>query len=184
MIVILFQLAWVYFIIGLLGFGGGYVLISMIHHEVVQRYAWISEAQFTDIVAISQMTPGPIGINSATYIGYTALESYGAWAGVLGSLVATISVMLPSLVLVLMVCYLYDLFRHNRYFDALFRALMPVMVGMIGYVVILLITPATFVDAWSYVLFVAAVIASYFFKAHPMVMILGGAAAGVLIYGL
>lgn len=71
------QLLYVYLKIGILGFGGGYAMLSLIQADVVDRYGWISLQEFTDIVAISQMTPGPIGINSATYIGYTAVHNAG-----------------------------------------------------------------------------------------------------------
>ena len=92
-----------FFQIGLFGFGGGYAMLSMIQGEVVTRYGWISSSEFTDIVAISQMTPGPIGINSATYVGYTAVINAGysqAWA-VLGSVTATLAVVLPSFILMI-----------------------------------------------------------------------------------
>ena len=71
------QLLYVYLKIGILGFGGGYAMLSLIQADVVDRYGWITLQEFTDIVAISQMTPGPIGINSATYIGYTAIHNAG-----------------------------------------------------------------------------------------------------------
>ena len=72
------QLFYTFFKIGLFGFGGGYAMLSMIQGEVVTRYGWLTAQEFTDIVAISQMTPGPIGINSATYVGYTTIaDCYG-----------------------------------------------------------------------------------------------------------
>ena len=88
---IFFRLFYTFFQIGLFGFGGGYGMLSLIQCEVVYHHHWMSAADFTDIVAISQMTPGPIGINSATYAGYTALQNSGAepWVCVLGSCVAT-----------------------------------------------------------------------------------------------
>ena len=81
------QLLYVYLKIGIFGFGGGYAMLSLIQADVVDRYKWISLQEFTDIVAISQMTPGPIGINSATYIGYTAIHNagYSPFMAVLGS---------------------------------------------------------------------------------------------------
>lgn len=69
------QLFYTFFKIGLFGFGGGYAMLSMIQGEVVTRYGWVSSQEFTDIVAISQMTPGPIGINAATYVGFTSTGS-------------------------------------------------------------------------------------------------------------
>ena len=75
--ILFLQLFYTFFKIGLFGFGGGYAMISMIQGEVVTRYGWLSSSEFTDIVALSQMTPGPIGINSATYVGYTAIVNAG-----------------------------------------------------------------------------------------------------------
>ena len=92
-----------FFQIGLFGFGGGYAMLSMIQGEVVTGHQWISSSEFTDIVAISQMTPGPIGINSATYVGYTAITNAGyshIW-GILGSITATFAVVLPSFILMI-----------------------------------------------------------------------------------
>ena len=78
-------------------------MLSMIQGEVVTRYGWLTPQEFTDIVAISQMTPGPIGINSATYVGYTTIaEQYGTSMGVLGSCIATFAVVLPSFILMLL----------------------------------------------------------------------------------
>ena len=96
------QLFYTFFKIGLFGFGGGYAMLSMIQGEVVTRYGWLTSQEFTDIVAISQMTPGPIGINSATYVGYTTIAAhYGTSMGVLGSCIATFAVVLPSFILML-----------------------------------------------------------------------------------
>lgn len=89
------QLFYTFFKIGLFGFGGGYAMLSMIQGEVVTRYDWVSTQEFTDIVAISQSTPGPIGINAATYVGFTATGS--VW----GSVIATFAVVLPSFILML-----------------------------------------------------------------------------------
>ena len=105
MVLLLLKLFYTFFKIGLFGFGGGYAMISMIQGEVVTRYEWLSSSDFTDIIAISQMTPGPIGINSATYVGYTAMvnDGYSHAAGILGSTVATFSVVLPSFILMIFI---------------------------------------------------------------------------------
>ncbi|MBR5812129.1 MAG: chromate transporter, partial [Alistipes sp.] len=84
-----------YLKIGFFGFGGGYAMLSLIQNEIVVQHQWLTNAEFTDIVAISQMTPGPIAINSATYIGYSI-------AGFWGSVVATIAVCLPALTLMIL----------------------------------------------------------------------------------
>ena len=92
---IYWQLILVYLKIGMFGFGGGYAMLSLIQYEVVDHHHWLTLQQFTDVVAISQMTPGPIGINSATYVGYAVTQS--VW----GAVVTTIAVCLPSFILVL-----------------------------------------------------------------------------------
>ena len=76
-VVLYLKLFWTFFKIGLFGFGGGYGMLSLIQNEVVENHQWISNSEFTDIVAVSQMTPGPIGINSATYVGFKAIENAG-----------------------------------------------------------------------------------------------------------
>ena len=95
MITTLLQLVWSYLKIGFFGFGGGYAMLSLIHSEVVVRNEWLTNGEFSDIIAISQMTPGPIALNSATYIGYEV-------AGVLGSVVATVAVCVPALTLMML----------------------------------------------------------------------------------
>ena len=102
---IFLQLFYTFFKIGLFGFGGGYAMISMIQGEVVTRHEWLSSNEFTDIIAISQMTPGPIGINSATYVGYSAVVNagYSHAVGILGSTIATVSVVLPSFILMVLI---------------------------------------------------------------------------------
>ena len=114
------QLLYVYLKIGILGFGGGYAMLSLIQADVVDRYGWISLQEFTDIVAISQMTPGPIGINSATYIGYTAVHNagYSETMSILGSCLTTFAVCLPSFILVLLISYFFAKFRNNKYVEA------------------------------------------------------------------
>ena len=96
---IYWQLLWVYLKIGMFGFGGGYAMLSLIQHEIVDLHHWLTPQQFTDVVAISQMTPGPIGINSATYVGYAVTQS--VW----GAVLATVAVCLPSFILVLLISY-------------------------------------------------------------------------------
>ena len=94
-----------YLKIGFFGFGGGYAMLSLIQNEVVMlQHAGLTNAEFADIVAVSQMTPGPIAINSATYVGYTVgMQSGSVWYGILGSVIATFSVCLPSMTLMILV---------------------------------------------------------------------------------
>ena len=107
-----------FFLIGMFTIGGGYAMLSLIQNEVVTVHAWIDETTFTDIVAISQMTPGPIGINTATYIGYDVLAGTGAseFMCVLGSFTATFAVVLPSFIIVLAICKVYEKFKEHYLF--------------------------------------------------------------------
>ena len=166
-------------------------MLSVIQGEVVTRHAWLSAAEFTDIVAISQMTPGPIGINSATYVGYTAvLNATGSEAlAVAGSLVASFAVMLPSIVLMLIVARFLIKYSSHRYVEAAFKGLRPAVVGLIASAALLLMTEENFgsppVQFWVSVgLFVAAFVAMKFFKVSPiLILVLAGVFGGVF-YGL
>lgn len=175
------QLLYSYLKIGFFGFGGGYAMLSLIQNEVVVQNQWMTNAQFTDIVAISQMTPGPIAINSATYVGYTV-------AGFWGSVVATTAVCLPALTLMILITRFFLQLRDNRYVKGAIAGMKPVVVGMIGAAALLLMFPksadgASFIDGWSWALFAAAMAASLK-KVNPILLIVLGAMAGVAIYYL
>ena len=137
-----------FFFIGMFTIGGGYAMLSLIQTQVVTRHEWITESMFADIVGISQMTPGPIGINSATYIGYTVLQETGAgeFACVIGSFTASFAVVLPSFLIVLAIVKAYDRFRNSRTMSSVLDALKPAVVGLIAASAILLITPENFPD--------------------------------------
>ena len=178
------QLFYTFFKIGLFGFGGGYAMLSMIQGEVVTRYGWVSSQEFTDIVAISQMTPGPIGINSATYIGYTAIHNagYSPAVSVLGSCLTTFAVCLPSFLLVLFISYFFAKFKNNKYVEAAFLGLRPVTVGLIAAAALLLMNHENFIDYKSFLIFGAAFILTWKFKVHPILMILLAGVAGIILY--
>ena len=120
------QLFYTFFKIGLFGFGGGYAMLSMIQGEVVTRYDWVSTQEFTDIVAISQSTPGPIGINAATYVGFTATGS--VW----GSVIATFAVVLPSFILMLTISKFFLKYQKHPAVEAVFSGLRPAVVGLLA----------------------------------------------------
>ena len=188
------ELFYTFFKIGLFSFGGGYGMLSVIQGEVVSRHGWLSAAEFTDIVAVSQMTPGPIGINSATYVGYTAVLNCGSpeWLAVIGSLVASLAVMLPSLVLMLVVSRFFMKHSKNRNVEAVFAALRPTVVGLIASAALLLMTKENFGSpvetplqfGVSVTLFVAAFVAMKFFKVSPILILLLAGAFGGVFYGL
>lgn len=142
------KIIWAYLKIGIFGFGGGYAMLSLVEKSVVDP-GWISEQMFTDIVAISQMTPGPIGINSATYIGYIAPSnvdpslSSPLW-GILGSILATLAVTLPSFVLVLYSSHFIRKHQKSGAIKAVFSGLRPVVIGLIASAAIMLMNNANF----------------------------------------
>ena len=176
---IFLELFYTFLKIGMFSFGGGYGMLSVIQGEVVSRHAWLTASEFTDIVAVSQMTPGPIGINSATYVGYTV-------AGFWGSVVATISVCLPALTLMILITRFFIKLRTNRYVKGLIAGMRPVVIGMIGAAALLLMFPsskegASFIDGWSWALFIGAMVASYK-KVNPILLIVLSAILGIAIY--
>ncbi len=181
---IFFELFSTFFIIGLFTFGGGYAMLSLIQNKVVVVHQWISASEFTDIVALSQMTPGPIGINSATHIGYSVLEQlgYSPFCCFLGSLTATTAVVLPSFLVVLWICILFQKFRNNRWVANALAWLKPIIVGMIGAAAVLLITPDNFIDWKSWTIFGISFAACLFFKANPIHLLIAGGLAGLLLW--
>lgn len=173
-----------FFIIGMFTIGGGYAMLSLIQNKVVTVHNWIDDTTFTDIVAISQMTPGPIGINSATYIGYEVIANTGAsgFLCVLGSFTATFAVVLPSFIIVLAICRVYDKWKDHYMFKGVMSGLKPATLGLIGTAALGLATPENFIDWKSFVICILAFLALYFKKLGPFSIIGAGALAGLLIY--
>ena len=196
------QLFLTYLKIGFFGFGGGYAMLSLIQTQVVTAHHWISESTFTNIVAISQMTPGPIGVNCATYTGYEVLASAGAGhaTAILGSAVATFALILPSFFIVLAMVKFYQKFIGNSLFDGVMSWLRPTVTGLIGAAAVILITDVSwggfpglssphfsiirdnFIDWKSWALFGAAMVASMKFKVSPITIIIAGGILGLLLY--
>ena len=178
-----------YLKIGFFGFGGGYAMLSLIQNEVVVQHAWMTNAEFADIVAVSQITPGPIAINSATYVGYTVgMQSGSVWYGILGSVIATFAVCLPSMTLMILVArYIARLKGATAGLVTRRHAgLRPVVIGMSWAAALLLMFPqdagdASFIDFWSWILF-GGVLAGSYFKLNPILLIVLSAAAGIAIY--
>ena len=189
---IFFELFLTFLQIGLFGFGGGYAMLSMIQGEVVTRHGWISSSEFTDIVAISQMTPGPIGINSATYVGYTSVINAGyshIW-GVCGSITATLAVVLPSFVLMIAISKFILKYQKHPVTEAIFIGLRPAIVGLLAAAALVLMTPENFGDyktdqyqfITSILIFLVAFIGTKRFKISPILMIIICGMAGWILY--
>ena len=195
---LILQLAWTFFVIGAFTIGGGYAMLSLIQNQVVTEHAWISESAFTDIVAVSQMTPGPIGINSATYVGYEVLHNATGshLLGVCGSLTATLSLMIPSFIIVLLIVRFYMKFKNSKLYAGTMDWLKPCVVGLIGAAAIILVLKTTwtgtapsvqlvqtnFPDWKSWCLLGGAFVAGYWGKVNPIYIILAGAVLGLVLY--
>ena len=173
-----------FFLIGMFTIGGGYAMLSLIQNQVVTVHGWIDDTTFTDIVAISQMTPGPIGINSATYIGYEVLAKAGAseLMSVLGSFTATFAVVLPSFIIVLLLAKVYAHWKDHPIFRGVMSGLRPAVLGLIGTAALSLATPENFIDWKSFVICIVAFIALYLKKLGPFFVIGIGALVGLVIY--
>lgn len=174
------QLFITFFKIGLFGFGGGAAMLSLIQFEVVEHYGWITASEFTNMVAVSQVTPGPIGINCATYAGYLATGS------ILGSAVATISLVLPSFIIMMLLIMFMTKMKNNKIVDSIMSLLRPTVVGLIAAAALLLITEETFGvgyrDWTAWLIFIGAFIATKWLKLSPILMILSAAVIGLIIY--
>ena len=185
--------------IGLFGFGGGLAIFSLIQHEI-EKYGWMTQEEFVDILAISQVTPGPIGINCATYVGYTATGSI--W----GSVLATTAIIIPSLVIMLAICKLYFVistrFQRNIYFNRTMHTLRLSVLGMIAAAALLLIKPinqpsVSFIDYRSWIIFAIVCLFTvlpmfvqkteklkslFAVLSHPILLIILAGIAGYIIY--
>lgn len=179
-----------FFEIGLFGFGGGYGMLSLIQTEVVKNHQWMTSAEFTNIVAVSQMTPGPIGINSATYCGYTAATNAGFSTpmAVLGSLTATFALVLPTFVLMIIISKMLMKYMQTPMVQSIFMGLRPAVVGLLAAATLLLCNAENFytpADPWffyiSLFIFAASFIGTFFVKVNPIKMILMAAFAGLLL---
>ena len=177
-----------FFKIGLFGFGGGLAILSLIQMEV-ENHGWMTQQEFVDIVAVSQVTPGPIGINCATYVGYTI-------AGIWGSVLATFAIVLPSLIIMLSICKAYfwlsKRFQGNPYYEQTLRMLRFTVIGLVASAALLLIKPTNFIDPISWIIFAVVsffTILPNFIKikateiiSHPIILIAFAGIAGYFIY--
>lgn len=169
------QLFLSYLKIGFFGFGGGIAMISLINNEVVVNRAWLTSKELTDIVAIAQMTPGPIAVNCATYVGYSVTGNI--W----GSILSTFAVSLPPMTIMLLICYFYKKLHNNRFVEGALSTMRPVMVGMIGAAALTFVNKETFTDWKSIVIFVVSFLATWL-KFNPILLIILAAVAGIILY--
>ena len=165
-----------FFKVGLFAFGGGYAALPLIQEQVISENAWLSMNEFTHLVTISQMTPGPISINSATYIGYVVTGNI--W----GAILATFAVCLPSITLMIVITRFYLALQDNLYIKSAMFGMRPMILAMIGLAGAVLFTPDTFMDAASWAIFGVVFVATLR-KVDPIWLIVLSGVAGYLIYG-
>lgn len=192
MILLYLKIFWTFFKIGLFGFGGGYAMISMVQAEVVSNHGWMTNGEFTDIVAISQSTPGPIGINSATYVGYTSVVNagYSSLWGALGSLIATFAVVLPSLILMLAISRFFMKYKNHPAVEHTFMGLRPAVVGLLAAAALLLMNAENFSapgeNPWQFFisvgLFLFAFIGQMVYKMNPVLLLVLCGISGLLLF--
>lgn len=171
---ILIKLYLAFLKIGTFSFGGGYAMLPFIQKEIVEKNGWISMSEFTDIIGISQMTPGPVAINSATFVGYKI-------NGVVGSIIATLGVITTSFILVTVINKLLDKFKESKVIKAALLGMRPVLIALIIYAFIDLAKEA-YVDIKSIIitLIIGAILLSK--KVHPILVIVIAAVLGLLFY--
>ena len=171
------QLFIVFFKIGILGFGGGYGMISLIQFEIVESHGWLSMQALSDIIAISQATPGPIGINSATFVGYSV-------AGVGGALLATFAVVLPSFILMFILIKVFNRYSDTVYTKTIMQVMQYVVIGMLAASVVLLVNEDTFGEGYTdyvaWATLVVSFIAIRYFKINPLLLICIGGVFGLV----
>lgn len=187
---IFLSLFYTFFLIGLFGFGGGYGMISLIQAQVVYEHHWMTSAEFTNIIAISQITPGPIGINSATYCGYTAVYNLtgDTFLAMLGSCTATFALMLPCFVLMIVISKLFMKYMNTSLVQSIFLGLRPAVVGLLAAATLLLANKENFstpANPWQFYisifLFAATFVGTKWVGINPIRMIVYAAFAGLVL---
>ena len=171
---ILLKLFITFFKIGLFSFGGGYAMLPLISKEVVYNNHWLDAKEFADLIAISQATPGPIAINGATYVGYRV---GGFW----GSIFSTLGVVLPSFIIMLLIIKFFNAFKNNEYVENAFLGLRPATIGLIAAAAVL-VSYDSFIDFKSVLIFTGVFIASYKYKADPILLTVAAGIVGSILY--
>jgi chromate transporter len=173
---ILFELLFTFAKIGLFTFGGGYAMIPLIEKEIIQANKWLSMNEFVDIIAIAEVTPGPIAVNAATYVGYKM-------AGVWGAAFATIGVILPSFVIVISLASLFLRYKDTPSVKAVSKGLRAAVTAMIASAA-LSMAKASVADVRDIVIVGLVVLGIFKMKIHPIICIFLAAALGIALWAL
>ncbi|MEY8414930.1 chromate transporter [Tissierella praeacuta DSM 18095] len=160
--------------IGAFSFGGGYAMLPLIQKEIIEVHNWLTLNEFIDILAVVEMTPGPVAINSATFLGYKV-------GGILGSIVATIGVVLPSIVVILIIAHFLSKFKNSPYVEWAFKGIRPVVLGLI-ISASLTVSKNAIVDIKTFLLGAVLFYLTSFKKMHPILTIIIAGIVGAIIY--
>lgn len=171
---IIFDLFFTFLKLGAFSFGGGYAMLPLIQEEVIQVHSWLTSTEFIDILAISEMTPGPIAINSATFIGYKV-------SGVWGSVVATLGVTLPSFLVMSIIFHFVYKFKNSPYLAWVFEGIRPVVLGLIASAAFT-VAQSSFVDIKSIFIAIGIFYIVTFRKFNPILAIVLAGSLGILLY--
>jgi len=171
---IYWRLFWEFFKVGLFTFGGGYAMIPLIQQSAVERFHWITMDEFAEILVISELTPGPFAVNSATFIGYKMAHVLGAFAGTLG-------VVLPSFLVVLIIASVFPQVQHNPVVQAAFRGLKPAVLGLIV-VAALSVSKVAVTGIRSALVALLVVFGVTVFKVNPILALIIAGVAGALFF--
>ncbi|MGI6327488.1 MAG: chromate transporter [Dethiobacteria bacterium] len=163
-----------FFKIGLFGFGGGYSMLALLEREIVQLHGWLSATEFVDIIAVAEMTPGAVAINSATFVGYQI-------AGLAGAAISTFGVILPSLLLVIPVAKLVTLFYQNESLQNALHGIHPAVLALIG-LAAYVVGIHSIIDIKSALIGGGSLMLLIFTRIHPLILIALGAVAGTVLY--
>lgn len=172
----LLKLLFTFFKIGLFSFGGGYAMIPFMQREIIEKHQWLSSSEFVDIIGISQMTPGPVSVNSATFVGYKV-------SGIVGSIFATLGITVISFILVSIASKAIDKFKESKYLKAALLGMRPVLIALIINAFISLAKDA-YVDVKSIIvtLIVGGCLLSK--KIHPILTIVISGLLGIILWGI
>ncbi|CAM4237311.1 chromate transporter [Paenibacillus alkaliterrae] len=179
---LLLDLFFTFFVIGFVSFGGGYAMIPLIQEEAVHRHGWLDAQQFTDIIAVAGMSPGPIATNIAIFIGVQE-------AGFLGAVVAAAGMVLPSLLIILGVGMVFFRIYQNKWLQSSFYGLRSIITGLIIYAAIIFAVNNGLVSSLSWftvsqlLIFIGSLAALLIFRKHPVYIIIVSGLVGIAVYG-
>lgn len=163
-----------FFKIGLFSFGGGYAMLPFIQEQAIEVHNWLTPSDFLDMLGIAQITPGPIAINTATFVGYET-------AGILGGVMATFAVVLPSFMIVLTISYFFDKFKDSKVLENIFKGLRPIVLGLVASAAVDIGTEV-FVDYKSVAIALIIFALITFKRVNTIALIMLAGVMGVLFY--